>query len=507
MEDGAMDADLDEIGIMIDRAGRTGDSGLTRMALRLLDMFAERTRLGDADQVLAHYFRANALENRLREKGIHESWEWTVPLFGKIVLELRRAIRHPSFDSIDPLRQCQILTNLGNRLHSLGRPVEAIAHWRQALRIMPEFGMAHANLGRALVNYATALHDEGHAGLVFGAAHDALMASSMPGAIYDTADNAALQPRFSHLAAGIAERFDVNTAHQALRHGFPLGQLQAEVDYRKWTLRHGLFLNPLNDLGPFTIAAHDVLHLPSMVRAAKLTGPRPPAAYGFFNQIKQEFLSARWLCHEGASDRGVHFSDRDSLIFDTLDYACHSLAVEKTKISFRMAFSLFDRIAFFLNDYYALGLSEREVSFRSIWFEPRGEPRRLAERFRSLPNWPLRGLFWLSLDLHDPMFDEAAEPGAEGIAELRNRLEHRSCQVHQADVSRAGEVATTLVSPFRIDREELEVRTLNLLRKTRAAMIYLSLAVHDEEKRRGGDVREGAVGTMPLWELAPEVRR
>ncbi len=75
------------------------------------------------------------------------------------------------------------------------------------------------------------------------------------------------------------------------------------------------------------------------------------ALQGFFNQMKQEYASARWLLYEGLQEDRVHFSDHDVRLCNTLDYSCHSLTVEKTKIAFRMAYSLFDKIAFFLNGY------------------------------------------------------------------------------------------------------------------------------------------------------------
>lgn len=34
-----------------------------------------------------------------------------------------------------------------------------------------------------------------------------------------------------------------------------------------------------------------------------------------------------------------------------------------------MAYSLFDKIAFFINYYFRLGLKEKETNFKSIWYK------------------------------------------------------------------------------------------------------------------------------------------
>jgi tetratricopeptide (TPR) repeat protein len=61
-----------------------------------------------------------------------------------------------------PIRRRQIFTNLGSLLDTLGRFIEARACWNAALAIEPNFWMARANQGRALMHYAVALYDPGH---------------------------------------------------------------------------------------------------------------------------------------------------------------------------------------------------------------------------------------------------------------------------------------------------------------------------------------------------------
>ena len=72
----------------------------------------------------------------------------------------------------------------------------------------------------------------------------------------------------------------------------------------------------------------------------------PPVLTGFFNQLKQEFVSARWLYFEGIHSESAHFSDRKVLLYNTLDYPAFGLAVEKTKVAFRMAYRCSDDCLF-----------------------------------------------------------------------------------------------------------------------------------------------------------------
>ena len=104
-------------------------------------------------------------------------------------------------------------------------------------------------------------------------------------------------------------------------------------------------------------------------------------------------------------------------------------------------------------------------------------------------NWSLRGLYWLSKDFFESNFQQVIEPDARALNELRNHLEHKYVKVHGILVTRSGAGDAT-PDPFfdsfahSVSREDLERRTLRLLKLVRSALIYLSLGMHHEEKRR-----------------------
>lgn len=494
-------SELDRLGAMIDKAHDSRNAALTDEALALSEVIGARSDLSDPDRTLLHYFRANAFSNRLQEAGQADSWKWDVPHLQNILLELRSAVRHKGFDSVGKSRQCQILTNLGINLNSVGRPVEALAHWDRAISLMPRFGMAHGNRGLGLMSYARSLYDAGHSGLLLLCARDGFLAACEKGAYYDAPESLAHTPTFLSLVDQIAERVPLTAAREDIERVYSLGRSKAERRYRRWALDNRLFLNPLNDLGPITVAAQDVLHLPSLTVGIDDEEPGPPTAFGFYNQLKQEYISARWLCFEGRDAVRPHFSDRSAHLYDLLNIPAYSLSAEKTKLGLRMAYSLFDKIAYFLNDYFAVGLPEKAVSFRSVWYELKGNPKPLQPIFKDRENWPLRGLYWLSKDMFEQSFQDVAEPEAEGLAELRNHIEHKYCQVYEdlgIEYSRFALAEDNGGLGYRIGRVMLEAKALHILKKARAALIYLSLAVHEEERQRATGRAAFIVPAMPL---------
>lgn len=480
---------LDCIAQLVDAAGDHSSEDGLRKALAWADELEARSP-GDKASSIINYFRANAwasLERlKHRAKGDAAGWSWDQPEAEQQILCLRAALNSAGFSELQPGRKCQILTNLAGQLNTAGRPVEALEAWGKALSLVPKFWMARGNRGIALMQYALSLYDPGHRAVFLLFAHRDFEAASHPDP--DTlqwGDPAALRS-FQEHKRRIEGGADLKTTKEHFEpEGYPLGRSREERAYRAWCLKERLFLNPLNDLDSHTIAARDVLTLPEFVTSFN----EPPVVTGFFNQMKQEFVSARWEFFLGATAHSSHFSDRDVLLYNTLDYPAYGLAVERVKSAFKYAYSLFDKMAFFLNHYLAIGIKPTSVSFRSIWREKNGDPiHPIRETFRQSENWPLRGLFWLSKDLFDEHQKVATDPDAQALHELRICLEHRYVKVHEMLVGPIpiGDKPDPFFDSlaYRISRQSLEERTLRLLKLVRAALIYLSLAMHCEEQHR-----------------------
>ena len=194
---------------------------------------------------------------------------------------------------------------------------------------------------------------------------------------------------------------------------------------------------------------------------------------------------------------------------NTLDYTDFGLATEKLKTAFRLTYSLLDKIAYFLNHYLALGMKEKQVNFRKIWLEGSDKNPRVRQSLEDSRNWSLRGLYWLGKDLFEEKLSEVAEPEAEELAQMRNHLEHKYLKVHWLLVPESPDplAASPAVDLFKdtlaysISSEQLEQRSLHLLRLAREALIYVSLAVHAEEQRR--ERESPLVGLVAPMELPP----
>jgi hypothetical protein len=496
---------LNAVGQMIDHALDCGDLDLTNRALIFADTLEART-LSPTQQALLDYFRANAWANRRVVSRIDHAnaWAWEQPEAQQQSFYLRRALNNPAFETLEEIRRCQILTNLANQLDTIGRFVESREYWTRALATDPDFWMARGNRGSGLIRYANALYDAGHRA-VFGLyAHRDLLKAANATIKKPHLGDPALRPYFLERIALIESVMDppaFGRTYRPTRHS--LGDIEQERNYRDWCLRTTLFLNPLNDLEPKPIAARDVLHLPDFTTALD----EPPVLIGFFNQIKQEYATSRWLYYNAMQESDPHFSDRNVRLYNTLDYPVYGLRVEQLKISFSMSYSLFDKIAFFLNRYMKLGISPNQVTFRGIWREKEGQP--IRPQFEASENWPFRGLYWLSKDLFEAGFREFTEPDAQALHEVRRHLEHRYLKVHEMVIPkhRASGASTDLffdTLAYSISRTDLERKALRLLKLARAALIYLSLGMHREELRRKDEHPSGVLASMPLtiWEDA-----
>jgi tetratricopeptide (TPR) repeat protein len=483
---------------LADLVNESGDAGRLdgiEAALR----WGERMRAAvpsDRDQALIHYFTANA--HAIRRKlapSRPPALVWEEPYLGEEIRHLHLAMQSLGWAGLHAYHQCQILTNLGNALSRCGRLVEAIEWYDRALDLDGTFGMAVANRGLVLVSYTNLVHEPSRRNAVMRAARGDLVRSL----------EHALEGGASEIVRDALARVEARAPE-----GFPWAQQVPpgtledypanDRPYRHWGLDHRLFLNELNDLGAWPIGARDTLSLPGYV-APLGEGPR---FIGFFNQMKQEFVAARWMLYEGLSDEGNYPADAELVLADTMDYPAYSFRTEQVRLAFRSAYSLLDKIAFFLNHYLGLGLPEDKVWFRTIWFETVKPERRLRPAVAKVLNGPLRALSWIAQDLFDPesAYGAALLPDAKHLWEIRRCLEHRYLKVHRDgwDAESSGAVWGDGLRDdlaMSLPRSVFAEKTLRLLKIVRAALMYLAWAVHAEEAARQA-ARDPADITPPM---------
>jgi len=381
-------------------------------------------------------------------------------------------------------------TNLGGHLNRVGRFFEALECWNEALKYDSNFGMAVGNRGYGVGYFSTLLFDPSHReDYVKHAYQDMKRAIGLE-------LNPDLRADLEYYIGEVEQRYpkDYLEGEFDFRE-YPLGDSDDEIQYRKWCLNNKLFLNPMNDLFVHSVSAHDILHLPSMIVK---TGQRPPW-HCFVNQMKEEFVTARFLLYEGMHKADTHYSDKEVALVDSMDGSEYSINIEKVKMAFRMSYSLLDKIACFMNEYMQLGIPRRNVSLSRLWYTKCNKKNVLRNEFVKRSNLPFRGLFWLCKDFYEdtPHFRNAIEPDAQELSTIRNHLEHKSFQVINDywGTSRNGlDRYDETDFLYRITRTDFSKRSLKLFKKVRAGLMYMLLGVSEEEKERTKEIDENKMG-------------
>ena len=435
-----------------------------------LSVDVDLQRFNDEQKSTFHYFLANGWSYVLQLK-YPNSYE--VPIsskeFEKQVYHLRCALQ--LIGKREDINVCQILTNLGCAFDHIGRFSEAQDYFNKALLINPNFGMALGNKGFGLYRYAREVFDGVHQFIFLQYARKHLLEACDKKYVYEEARSG-----FNSLAEHIATRYPLKDLNDFKQYDdFFHGLSTDEIDYRQWCIDNVLFLNPLNDVIAQNVVAHDILHTPTMV----LKREEKPICQSMYNQMKQEFVSARFLFYEGVNTDKPHYSDRDVVLYTAFDCPVYAISIEKIKISFRVCYSIFDKIAYLMNIYLNLGIDKNRVSFRNIWHKRGNRNNPINEEMFTSQNLALQGLFWLSKDL-DEGVDSPIEPEAKEIAIMRNFMEHKSFKIVEGKNICWNESPET----YEIERLDFYDKAFKILKLTRSALIYLSSLIYEEESSR-----------------------
>jgi tetratricopeptide (TPR) repeat protein len=446
------------------------------------------------ERALAHYFTANAHAIRRRLVPVGKPInEWDDPDLAGEIRHLRMALQCQGWADLDPYQACQMLTNLGNALSRCGRLVEALEWYDKALSLDSNFGMAVANRGLVLVDYANRVHDRIRRNVTVCIARTELLrATELP---LEKGAEAIVSRSLARLEARAPAGFPWHES-------FPTGTFDRfpveDQPYRRWALKHRLFLEEINDLGEWPIGARDTLTLPGHVSALG-EGPR---YIGLFNQMKQEFVAARWMLFDGLGER-PHPADTEVVLADTMDYPALSFRTEQLRCAFRSAYSLLDKIAFFLNHYLQLGIRDENVAFRTVWFESH-KTQRLRSPVAKALSEPIRALVWVGQDMFDPdsEYRAALLPDAKDLWEIRRRLEHRYLKLHGEGWSEAWDAVPSRVGlrddlALSLSREAFIEKTYRLMKMVRASLVYLAWAMNAEEDARR-EARDPGEVTPPI---------
>ena len=450
----------------------------------------------------------NGLRNINHEEDKSTIWKLEQKELFKEIYYLRKAILEEGFDKLDMNLKLSIYTNLGNVFSHYGRTINALKYYDQALKLNDSFFMALSNRAMCLEVYARLNYDHNHQSLFLKSAYfdykqaNIKIQNHLKQDAYDGEYYKGIQSTNELSTKKIENYLTRNWLDESIDlNSHALGESTNEIYYRKWVLDNTLFLNPMNDMGNFSIAAHDPLTLPNML--TRHFGI--PKYISYFNQIKQEYISYRYLLFEGLKKPVDKFYNKETSIIDDFDCNLHDINIEKIKLAFRGFYSLFDKVANFMNEYFELGLNDKQVDFRRIWYSNTRNSHELNPIFNESENLALRGLYLISKDLYFNNKDEESkefiavlEPEAKKINEIRNHLEHKFIMIKILDVKNIDLSFEKEERCFYIVKKDLESKTIHLGKLVREAIINLSFAVHIEENKKELD---GKYASIPLTKM------
>ncbi len=389
--------------------------------------------------------------------------------------------------------------NYCNLLIFTGRYISAIFQMRQLAKL--NFGMAIGNLGLELYDYAI-LDYTSNQECLFESSYQ-LLKLSLECSDHDVhqSTKSVYKNRINTLEREclINEKCINMSLNDILKEEeFKNLELCEEKEYWNWVTKEGLSLNTLNDIYYSYSNRYDSIHLPTIICPIDQYYSQ---LHGLFNQIKQEYCSARYILFDGMFKSRFHFSDNNVKLYNTLDYPKYGLSIEKVKSAYRSAYALFDRIGFFLNKYYDLKLSDKEVSFRRVW-------KKDSKIFKYMENnHALKGLYWIKKDLYSDTINiqkENIDPILHKTYNIRNIMEHRYLKIldsnfiNEANDSKYDEVAHVITS------DEFYDLGINLIRTCREMIILLCLSININEKLKVQELDGKIIGPMYLDDFDDE---
>lgn len=371
----------------------------------------------------------------------------------------------------------QIYVNLGNCLNKKGRVVDALECYEKALKYKCDHSMAIGNKGVALAYYSKISGEHQITFLIeaYSLISQALKLGVLPESV------GYFEKQLKYIERLFPDKKVLKNPPK-----YPGYTIKADSNFEKFLinfcLKNKIYLNICNFCQKCDAAIGDTIFIKKMtVQSVKnFSNDTFLKLSKYLNQIKQDFITARFLLilsrYEGLN---LNFVDKRVRIIDTLDYSMHNIYIELVKVAFRIFYDVLDKIAYFINDYLGLGLSDKKISFRRIWYS-NFDNKVIRRKIQETKNHSLNALF----DIHRD-FEKDGE--YEKLRDTRDALTHRFIKVGMLQESEDEDNMTeaTLVK-----------HTLELAKVIRNTVIYLLQFVYVEEAKKEKDIEKP---TIPLF--------
>lgn len=360
----------------------------------------------------------------------------------------------------------QIWVNLGNCFDHLGRVVDALECYEEALKCNPNHGMALGNKGMALKYYALLTGEHQVTYLI--EAYSLLSQALKLGAPHETVN------LFSKELEDIREIFlDKEILDKPPK--YPGYTIKADSELERFLidfcLKNKLYLNICNFCQKCDASIGDTAHIKTMIISINKTKDITDNLFmylsSYLNQIKQDYIVSRFLLILSRhKETDLNFVDKRVKIIDTFNNNMHNIYIQLVKISFKNFYDILDKIACFINKYLKLRIPEKKVNFHSFWYT-NSKHKKIRKKIYDTKNFSLNALFDIHKDLYKGPYKK--------LRYTRNALTHRFVNVRMVQELEDSENTTEYT---------LLRQTLELARIIRNAIIYLLYFVHVEERKK-----------------------
>ena len=255
-----------------------------------------------------------------------------------------------------------LFTSYGNMLDSLGRPVEALDYYNEALRINNQ--SLEALLNKAITLKQLSFRASGYTHLFILEAKR----------LFKLACGLSPHPQLQKVI--IKHLDEINEFIDGHDDGFaaekyevpdPISEFHSFL--RDFCVEHELYLTPSTLIGKKEhLFIGDPLFITQM--KADISDYQKFDRYiSFFIQIKQDYIFARYLLVQSQyKTKYAEVIDQDVDYYYPLDYSIYSSYEEMLKISYRLAVDTLDKIAFFVKDYCGISSSTTGIQIFAMCF-------------------------------------------------------------------------------------------------------------------------------------------
>lgn len=375
----------------------------------------------------------------------------------------------------------RVITNLGNLLDELGRPLEALTRYDEALRYDSNFGMALGNKAMLLERLSSiSTYQGGYLIYAFQLYEQAL---DNKDSVLSIGGSDALNQFVTHRDR-IKKHYTANKQEELLSVDLSHEHHEASANktvqqYTKFCLENDLYLN----LHIFD--KHSTGSVSDNVSTSLVTTVGDDDAKQWvnevfmrLNEIKESYMTGRytlWLSQQKtAAMSGI---SEQSLLVNNLDYTAHNLYTGLLKTAYKEVFSVLDKVANLLNYYLELGNKEDDLNYRKVWYTNLDKKQGFHSHITS-KDYRLYGVYSVLNEL------------GEGPSRERNILEHRYKRISTIGLDPYG-------APTFSDFTE---QTVEVYYKVKCAIVYLlNFINYTEEVKKTEAIKAGGiVPNMPV---------